>query len=86
MHGDTVLWLGLSLLSSVSKANMWSYYGWVCCYCRSSVNTIHGRIMVGIVAVVISQYYDCVCNRCHISVNTICGGIMVRFVVVLVCQ
>ena len=25
-----VLWLGLSLVSSVSKHNRWSYYGWVC--------------------------------------------------------
>jgi len=28
-----VLWLGLSL-SSFSNHNMWSYYGWVCCFCR----------------------------------------------------
>ena len=37
--------IGLSLLSSVSKHNMWSYYDWVYCCCRPSVNTIYGRIM-----------------------------------------
>ena len=36
-----VLWLGLSL-SSVSKHNMWLYYGWVCRCCHPSENTIHG--------------------------------------------
>jgi hypothetical protein len=30
-----VLWLGLLLLSSVSKHNMWSYYDWVYCCCPS---------------------------------------------------
>jgi hypothetical protein len=84
--------IGLSLLSSVSKHNMWSYYDWVvhilclltdnnnpiitrphivftdgrqqrqpnhntttycvywlsCCCCRPSVNTICGRIMIGL--------------------------------------
>ena len=35
-------------LSSVSKHNMWSYYDWVCCCCRPSVNTICGRIMIGL--------------------------------------
>jgi len=44
-----VLWLGLSLLSSVCKHKMWSYYDSVCCCCRSSVNTVCGGIMVGIV-------------------------------------
>ena len=29
-----VLWLGLSLLSSVSKHNKWWYYVWVCCCCH----------------------------------------------------
>ena len=74
-----VLWLGLSLLSSVSKHNIWSYYGWVCRCCRLSVNTIYGRIMVGFVVVVIC-----------LSVNTIYGRIMVGFVVlwlfVVICQ
>ena len=37
--------IGLSLLSSVSKHKMWSYYDLV--YCNSSVNTICGRIMIG---------------------------------------
>jgi hypothetical protein len=36
--------IGLSLLSSVSKHNMWSYYDWVYCSCCPSVNTICGRI------------------------------------------
>ena len=53
--GLVVLWLGLSLLSSVSKHNTWSYYGWVCRCCRLSVNTIYGRIMVGFVVVVVCQ-------------------------------
>jgi hypothetical protein len=50
-----VLWLGLLLLSFVSKQNMRSYYGWVYCCCRSSVNKIYGRIMVALVVVVINQ-------------------------------
>jgi hypothetical protein len=40
--------IGLSLLSSVSKHYMWSYYDWVYCCCRPSVNTICGRIMIGL--------------------------------------
>jgi hypothetical protein len=61
-------WLGLSL-SSVSKHNMWLYYGWVCrccrpsentihgwgCRCRLSVNTTCGCIMDGFVGVVVRQ-------------------------------
>jgi hypothetical protein len=39
--------IGLSLLSSVSKHTMWSYYDWVYCCCRPSVNTICGRINIG---------------------------------------
>ena len=38
----------LSLLSSVSKHTMWSYYDWVYCCCRSSINIICGRIMIGL--------------------------------------
>ena len=34
-------------LLSVSKHNMWSYYDWVYC-CLPSVNTICGRIMIGL--------------------------------------
>jgi hypothetical protein len=41
-----VLWLGLLLLSSVSKHNMWSYYDWIYCCCCPSVNTICSRIMI----------------------------------------
>ena len=39
--------IGLSLLSSVSKHNMWSYYDWVVVV-LPSVNTICGRIMIGL--------------------------------------
>ena len=53
--------IGLSLLSSVSKHNMWSYYDWV--YFLPSVNTICGRIMIGL--------------SLSSSVNTICGRIMI---------
>ena len=38
--------IGLSLLSSVSKHKMWSYYDLV--YCNPSVNTICDRIMIGL--------------------------------------
>jgi hypothetical protein len=38
--------IGLSLLSSVSKHTMWSYYDWVYCCCRPSVNILCGRIMI----------------------------------------
>jgi hypothetical protein len=37
-----------SLLSSVSKHTIWSYYDWIYCCFRSSVNTICGRIMIGL--------------------------------------
>jgi hypothetical protein len=40
--------IGLSLLSSVSEHNMWSYYDWVYCCCRPSVSTICGSIMIGV--------------------------------------
>jgi hypothetical protein len=38
--------IGLSLLSSVSKHTMWSYYDRIYCCFRSSVNTICGRIII----------------------------------------
>ena len=47
-------WLCRMLLS-VSKHNMFSYYGWACLCCRSSVNTICGRIMLGFIVVVVRQ-------------------------------
>ena len=71
--------IGLSLLSSVSKHNMWSYYDWVVvvfcqetqyvvvlwlgCRCLPSVNTICGRIMIGLSLSSVSKhnmwsYYD----------------------------
>jgi hypothetical protein len=40
--------IGLSLLSSVSKHTMWSYYDSVYFCCRPSVNIICGRIMIGL--------------------------------------
>ena len=43
---------------------MWSYYDWVYCCCRPSVNTICGRIMIGL-------------SLSCPSVNTICGRIMI---------
>jgi len=54
-HYVVVIRLDLSLVSSVSKQNMWTYYDWVC-RCRS-VNTMHGHtgIMVVFVVVVMSQ-------------------------------
>ena len=53
---------GLSLLSSVSKHNMWSYYDWVVVV-LPSVNTICGRIMIGLSLSSVSKhnmwsYYD----------------------------
>ena len=47
-----VLW---SLLLSVSKHNMQSFYGLVCRFSRQSENTIFGRIMVEFVVVVVRQ-------------------------------
>ena len=44
--------LDLSLLSSVSKHNMWTYYAWLFRCFRLSVSTICGRIMVEFVVVV----------------------------------
>ena len=40
--------IGLSLLSFFSKHTMWSYYDWVYCCCRPSVNIICGRIIIGL--------------------------------------
>ena len=43
---------------------MWSYYDWVYCCCRPSVNTICGRIMIGLSLLLsvskhnIWSYYD----------------------------
>ena len=53
--------IGLSLLSFVSKHNMWSYYDWV--YFLPSVNTICGRFMIGLSLSSVSKhnmwsYYD----------------------------
>jgi hypothetical protein len=46
--------IGLSLLSSVSKHKMWSYYDWVVIVL--SVNTIYGRIMVGLSLLSLSKH------------------------------
>ena len=68
---------------------MWSYYDWVYCCCRPSVNTICGRIMIGL-SLLLSvskhnmwSYYDWVYCCCRPSVNTICGRIMIGFIVVV---
>ena len=72
--------IGLSL-SSISKHNMWSYYDWVVGCCCSSVNTICGRIMIGLSLLPsvskhkMWSYYDLV--YCNPSVNTICDRIMI---------
>jgi len=71
---------------------MLSYYSWVCCCCRPSVNTICGGIMDGFSLLSsvskhnVWSYYGWVCLRCHLSVNTIRGRIMVGFVAVVVRQ
>jgi hypothetical protein len=55
--------IGLSLLSSISKHNMWSYYDWV----------------VVVVVCQLTQYVVVLwlgCHCCRLSVNTICGRIM----------
>ena len=57
----------------VSKHTM-SYYDWVYCCCRPSVNTICGRIMIGLSLL------------SSVSKHTICGRIMIGFVVVVVRQ
>jgi hypothetical protein len=70
--------IGLSL-SSVSKHNIWSYYDWV--YCLPTVNTICGRIMIGLSLLSsvskhnMWSYYVSV--YCLPSVNTICDRIMI---------
>jgi hypothetical protein len=72
----------LLLLSSVSKHNMWSYYEWVYCCCRPSVNTICGRIMIELSLLSsVSKHnmwscYDWVYCCFRPSVNTICGRII----------
>ena len=49
-----VIRLDLSLLSSISKHNIWSYDGWVCRY-RRSVNTPSGRNKAVLVVVFVRQ-------------------------------
>ena len=48
--------IGLSLLPSLSKHTMWSYYDWVYCCYRPSVNTICGRIMIGLSLSTVSKH------------------------------
>ena len=67
-----VICFGLSLLSSVSKHNMWSLYGSVCRCCHPSLTRICGGIMGGFVVVVLP------------SVKKMCGRILVGFIVVVV--
>ena len=89
-----VLWLGLSLLSSISKHNMWSYYGWVCVRCRLSVNIQCGRIMIGFIVVSKQNMSLSLSVSKHIKwwfygwvfvviVNTICSRVMIWFIVVV---
>ena len=86
-----VLSLNLLLLLFVSKHNMWSYYDWVS-RCRPSVNTICGRIMIGLSLLLFVikhnmwSYYDWVYCCCRPSVDTICGRIIIGFIVVVVRQ
>ena len=68
-----VVWLGLLLLSSVSKHNIWTYYGLVSCCCCPFVNIICDRIMVGL-------------SLLSPVSKTICGRIMVRVVVIVIGQ
>ena len=56
---------------------MWSYYDWVYCCCRPSVNTICGRIMIGFIVVVKHNMSVVVSNWVVVEVNTICGRIMI---------
>ena len=77
-----VLWLGLLLLSFVSKHNMWWYYGLGCRCCRPSVNTACGRNKVCFLLSSISKhniwsYYGWV-YICRQLVNT--HVVVVRFV------
>ena len=55
--------IGFSLLSSVSKHNMWSYYDWVVVVFVSKHN--------------MRSYYDWVVVVVFPSVNIICGRIMI---------
>ena len=63
---------------------MWSYYVWVYCCCRSPVNTICGRIMIGFIVVVVLSvnthiwwFYDWVYCCFRPSVTIMCGRIMI---------
>jgi hypothetical protein len=75
--------------TTVSKHNMWSYYDWVYCCCRPPVNTICGRIMIGLSLLSsvskhnMWSYYDWVYCCCP-PVKTICDRIMIGFIVVVV--
>ena len=70
--------IGLSL-SSVSKHNIWSYYDWV--YCLPSVNTICGRLMIGLSLLSFVSKHNMwsyyVSVYCLPSVSTICDRIMI---------
>ena len=70
--------IGLSL-SSVSKHNIWLYYDWV--YCLPSVNTICGRIMIGLSLLSFVSKHNMwsyyVSVYCLPSVSTICDRIMI---------
>jgi hypothetical protein len=79
--------MGLSLLLAVSNHNMWSYYDWVYCCFRLLVNTICGRIMIGLLTDNNNNKSNhnatryCVYLRTTTTINriinTICGRIMI---------
>jgi hypothetical protein len=96
-----LLWLGLFLLSSVSKHNMLAYYDWVYCCCRPSVtqylvvlwldnnNKPNHNTTTYCVYWRKTTTINPVITRPHIIFtdgNTICGRIMIGFIVVVVRQ
>ena len=79
--------IGLSL-SFVSKHNIWSYYDWV--YCLPSVNTICGRIMIGLSLSSVSKHNICGRNMIGLSLLSFVSKhnmwLCYDWVVVVVCQ
>jgi hypothetical protein len=61
-----VLWLGLLLLSSVSKHNIWAYYDWVYCCCRPSVTQYLVVLWLGCVYWRTTTTINPVITRLHI--------------------
>jgi hypothetical protein len=65
--------IGMSLLSSVSKHTMWSYYDSVYCCCRPSVNIICDRIMIGLSLLSSSVLTDDKNNKPNHNTTTYCA-------------